>query len=251
MRLDNFLVEKKYFDSRTKAKQAIERGEIYINGKIIKKVAFEVCSDSVEVDLKQEDRYVSLGGYKLKKALKDFNFSVENLICADIGASTGGFTDCLLKNGAKKVFAVDLNNELLHQSLKDSDKVFPIIKNVKNLSKVDFNRDLDLVVADLSFISITQALPILSSLIDDGKYLIILIKPQFENDSKIRFKNGVIRDKKIQIDACKKVYSCAIENFLAPIVFTTAPICEDKNIEFLMCFIKNGDIKLNIEKINF
>ncbi len=251
MRLDNFLVEKSFFETRTKAKQAIERGEIYINDKVVKKVSFEVKDENSIIKRICKESFVSLGGFKLKKALEDFNYQVNELICADIGSSTGGFTDCLLQCGAKKVYAVDLNDELLHNSLKEDEKVVPIIKNCKNLIKADFNENLDLIVADLSFISVTQAIPVLANLLEEGKNLLILIKPQFETGEKIKFKNGVIRDKKIQLNACFKAYDCAIENSLAPIKFTTAPLNGDKNLEFLMLLEKNGKDILDKNKIIF
>ncbi len=253
MRLDNYLVEKGFFDSRTKAKQAIERGEIFIDSKPTLKVAFELNENKVyNIERIFSDDFVSLGGYKLQKAIKDFNLNIENYICADIGASTGGFTDCLIKLGASKVYAVDLNDELLHKKLKRDQRVISIIKNVKNLSRSDFNYEkIDLIVADLSFISAIQALPILSTLLDKGKKLIILIKPQFETGAKIRFKNGIIRDKKIQLEACFKAYDCSVNNSLAPQKFTTAPINSEKNLEFLMLFIKDADIILEKNQIVF
>jgi len=250
MRLDSYLVKINLFDSRTKAKQAIERREILINGNICQKCAFEI-DENIEYNIKHvcQEKYVSLGGYKLKKALTDFDYEVNGKTCIDIGASTGGFTDCLIKNGAKKVYAVDLNDSLLHKSLSNNSKVVPVIKNVKNLTKTDFFEDIDLIVADLSFISITQAIPVISSILSDNKELITLIKPQFEAGEKIRFKNGIIRDKKIQLSACINAYNCALENNLTPVAFTTAPISQDKNIEFLMKFIKNGNNPMNISQI--
>ena len=117
MRLDNYLTVNGYFDSRTKAKQAIERGEILVNGQIITKSSLEILSDVV-IERKFKTEYVSLGGFKLEKALSDFSFCVENLVVADIGSSTGGFTDCLLQKGAKKVFSVDLRDDLLHREIR-------------------------------------------------------------------------------------------------------------------------------------
>lgn len=252
MRLDNYLVEKNFFDSRTKAKQAIERGEIILDGKIINKPSFFVDDNSsLKVEYVFDEKYVSLGGYKLKKALVDFDLNIKDLICLDIGASTGGFTDCLLKNGAKKVFAVDLNDSLLHCSLKEDSRVKSIIKNVKLLNQQDFDEDIDLVVADLSFISVSVALPIISSLISDGKQAVILIKPQFESETKTKYKNGIIRDKKTRIQACKKIYDCGVSLGLNPVGFTVAPISNDKNTEYLIRFIKNGGETLTFEQIVF
>ena len=238
MRLDNYLVEKGFFDSRTKAKQAIERGEILLNGKVILKCAYEIKDEDVEINHVYESKFVSLGGYKLEKALKDFDFSVKDLIVADIGASTGGFTDCLLQNQARKVFAVDLNDTLLHQKLKEDVRVISIVKNAKDLTISDFNVPLDLIVADLSFISITQVISVFSNLLSIGKKLILLIKPQFEIGEHKRFKNGIVKDKKIHDRVCNNVVEIAKEYNLEKIDITVAPINENKNIEFLLLLSK-------------
>ena len=130
IRLDEYLVIKNYFDSRTKSKQCIERCEVYIDGVNVIKPSFSInLSKEIVVEIKASESFVSLGGYKLQKALKDFNFSVENYVVADIGCSYGGFTDCLLQNKARKVFAVDVTDDILHKSLKDSEKVVFINKN--------------------------------------------------------------------------------------------------------------------------
>ena len=245
MRLDNYLFIKHYFDSRTKSKQAIERGEVYVNGKKTDKPSLTINENSGEyyIEIKAEESFVSLGGYKLVKALKDFNFDVKDKIAVDIGASTGGFTDCLLKNGAKKIFAVDLNDGLLHKSLKEDKRVITIIKNAKNLLKTDFTGGFDFITADLSFISASIILPVIKNLLEDKQYLILLIKPQFENDERINFKNGIIRDTKYHINACKKIFNCAMENNLIPIQFTNAPLIENKNKEFLVLLQKNSEQK--------
>lgn len=248
MRLDTYLVEKDYFDSRTKAKQSIERGEVFLNGKVIKKSSLDIDENTIQnIEIIFESQYVSLGGFKMEKALKDFNFNVKDLICADIGSSTGGFTDCLLKNGAKKIYAVDVNENLLHPKLQVDNRVNFILKNARLLSKNDFNDNLDLVVADLSFISLNLVLEVFSNLVEDNKYLLILIKPQFETGEKKRYKNGIIRDKKLQKQICENIilqaknYSLNIQNF------TSAPESKDKNKEFLMLFQKNGPTTYSIE----
>lgn len=241
MRLDTYLVQNKYFESRTKANQAIERGEVFISSKAVFKASYDVKPCDI-VTVCMLDSFVSLGGYKLDKALNDFNFKVNDLIVADVGASTGGFTDCVLKRGAKKVYAVDLNSELLHQSLKNDDRVVEIIKNVKDLTKNDFDSKIDLIVADLSFISSSIYLPILSDIIDNDKYLILLIKPQFENGEKKRFKNGIIRDEKIHKSVVDSVIYNAKLNLFTPVRITKAPEKEDKNLEFLILLRKGEDV---------
>ncbi len=238
MRIDNYLVENGYFDSRTKAKQAILRGEIFINKAKITKPAFEVgCDDNVEYVY--EKSYVSIGGYKLEKGLRDFKVNVNGLTIADIGASTGGFTHCLLQNGAKKVYAVDLNDGLLHQSLKQDSRVNLIVKNVKNLTIDDFEEKLDFIVGDLSFISLSQVIPVLAKLIEKKKYMMLLIKPQFETGEHKKYKNGIIRDKKIHKQVCDNVIKVAKACSFNFINITTAPITQNKNTEFLILLEKN------------
>lgn len=239
MRLDSFLVDIKLFESRTKAQQAIERGEIYIKKQRVNKSSLNVKDLSfADIEYIPISKFVSLGGYKLQKALNDFEFSVNNLVVADIGASTGGFTDCVLQNGAKKVFAVDLNDELLHHSLKGNKKVVPIIKNARDLTNEDFSDELDLIVADLSFISITYVLETFSNLIKKGKHLIVLIKPQFEIGKRTKYKNGIVKDTKIHEQVCENIIEFSKSNSLKKVNITTAPIVKDKNVEFLIEFVK-------------
>lgn len=242
IRLDNFLITKGFFETRTKSKQAIERGEIFVNGKQILRPAYQILDESVFIEYKCQSQFVSLGGFKIEKALKDFNLSVNNLVVADVGASTGGFTDCLLQNGAKKIFAIDLNDELLHEKLKNDDRVCLIVKNAKNLVKTDFSEQLDLIVADLSFISITQIIPVFANLLTKGKKLLILIKPQFEVGEKKRFSNGIIKDEKLHSQICEKVINFANEYGFTTLNITTAPLNKNKNTEFLVLFEFQGKL---------
>ena len=249
MRLDTYLQQKGFFDSRTKAKQAIERGEIFVNGTKILKSAYEIEENAEYlINHVATESYVSLGGYKLKKALSDFNFNVQNLVCADLGSSTGGFTDCLLKNGAKFVYAVDLNDTLLHETLKSNINVKYVIKNVKDISKKDFDNEIDLVTVDLSFISSTIIFERLKNIIPSGKHIILLIKPQFESDKKISFKNGIIKDDKIRFSAAEKVISRAIEFGFYPHNFTVAPISQEKNVEYLVLLCKDTQVSFNLKE---
>lgn len=253
MRLDVFLVENKYYLSRSKASQAIERGEIFVDGIKIIKPSFDIKDNFCgKIEKVAKIEYVSLGGYKLEKALSEFNFCVENFVCADFGASTGGFTDCLIQNGAKKVYAIDLNDTLLDQRLKDNVKVFPIIKNVKEINREDFIEKINLITADLSFISEKMVMPVISNILDDGDFAIILIKPQFELDCKKRIKNGIVRDKKIHKQVCQQIYFVALENNLTPIKLTKTNNDKNKNDEFLM-LLKKGKTEdvLDLEGYNF
>lgn len=239
-RLDNYLTQNNYFDSRTKSKQAIERGEVTVDGKVITKPSFIIQNDPV-IKIEAPVSFVSLGGYKLDKALNDFKFDVENMICADVGCSTGGFTDCLLQRKAKKVYAIDLNEDILHKKMKDDGRVSFKVKNARYLTKEDFEDKIDLLVADLSFISLSMVIKSFSSIVEENDYMILLIKPQFEVGSKVKFKNGIVKDEKYRIKACEEVYDTSIQNGFTPIDITTAPIVDGKNIEYLILLKKCKD----------
>ena len=237
MRIDVLLFNKKVFSSRNKAKESIARGEIFYDGSMVNKPSFEVPIDSFDkISVKRvSSDFVSIGGFKLEKALDSFDFSVHGLICADVGASTGGFTDCLLQRGAKKVYAVDLNDTLLSDKLKENDKVVSVIKNARYLTKNDFKDKIDLIVSDVSFISETLLLNVFSKISDRA---LILIKPQFEDELKIKRKNGIINDEKTTKKAVLKIIDCAINNGFYPINIINAPIIEGKNKEYLLLLEK-------------
>jgi len=250
MRLDNFLVENNFYTTRNKAKNAILKGEIKVDGNIAFKPSQDVEA-GVKIEIISEKSFVSEGGYKLDKALSDFSFSVKDMICYDVGSSTGGFSDCLIQNGAKKVYSIDLHDDLLDSSLKTNDKVVTVIKNARELNGADFSDKPDLITADLSFISETYVLPVFSKLCEDGAYLIILIKPQFELDKRIKLKNGILRDIAERKNACKKVYECAVSNGFSPLNLTVAPIKKDKNVEYLMLAVKGSADKFDLNSLNF
>lgn len=253
MRIDSLLSAKGVFPSRNKAKESVNRGEIYINGKKVEKSSFDVKeNDFSDITVKRvATEFVSVGGFKLEKALNDFEFSVDGFICADIGASTGGFTDCLIQRGAKTVYAVDLNDELLSEKLKNNKSVIPIIKNARYLSAKDFPLNIDLIVADLSFISETLVLSVFSEILSAGKHAIILIKPQFEEEGKIKRKNGIVNDDKAIFSAIRKVVLSAVSSDFTPDNLTNSPIVSGKNKEFLLLLTKkttnNFDIDLFIK----
>lgn len=245
MRLDAYLTENNFFPSRNKAKESIERGEVIVDGKQIKKPSFDIKdSERPKIQVVSDRHFVSLGGYKLLKALTDFGYDVHGKIAVDVGASTGGFTECLLQSGAKKVYAVDLNDGLLAENLKKDERVVPIIANARNLDASYFVEEIDLITADLSFISETYVLEVFSKLLTEGKDAIILIKPQFELDSKIRLKNGIVKDLKIRKNAVKKIYDATITYGFSPTNLTPAPKVYGKNVEYLLLLKKSaGDFK--------
>lgn len=249
MRIDTFLFEKNYFKSRNKAKESIEKGEVYFDGKIVTKPSFEIPFDTELVSINRKEKvFVSLGGYKLEKALSDFDFSVGGLICADIGASTGGFTDCLLQRDAKKVYAIDLNDDLLDDELKNDKRVFSIIKNARDLKREDFTVRPNFIVGDLSFISLSLIFPIVSNLLDYGEFCLFLIKPQFELGERKRLKNGIITDDALRKEIVNKVCGYAVESNFTPVKITSAPIVKGKNVEYLV-LLKKSKTPFNLNEI--
>lgn len=236
MRIDKFLAQK--FGSRTKASDAIERGLVLVNGKSTH-TSYEVKKCDEITFLAPRESYVSNGGYKLSKALKDFSFTVKDLIFADIGASNGGFTDCLLQNGARKVYCVDVGESQLDASLRDKNVVIFDKFNARNLNAGMFSEELDGIVIDVSFISLTYILKQVADVLRDEKYVIALVKPQFECESKSIGKRGIVKDTDTHKKVLKKICVFAEECNLAVIGITNAPIIEGKNKEYLI-LLKKG-----------
>ena len=249
MRLDSFLYENNIYQSRTKAMDAIKNGLVLYNGKPTK-CSLEVNSfDGLQI-LNLDKSFVSNGGFKLEKALNDFGFKVNNLICADIGASNGGFTDCLLQNGAKKVYAIDVGESQLDESLKN-DKVIVIDNtNARFLTEKTLGEKVDLVVCDVSFISLKLILPAVKNLLKDNGKALMLIKPQFECGKKFLGNSGIVKSKEVRLSVCLDIYNFSLNIGLTPLNITTAPIKEKKNIEYVI-FLENG-IKepFSVELIN-
>ena len=193
MRIDKFLAEK--LGSRTKAAAAIEKGLVLVNGKPVQSSYVVKDGDDVTVNRAEED-YVSAGGFKLSKALKDFGYPISGKIFADIGASTGGFTDCLLKNGAKKVYCIDVGESQLDKSLLSQNVVVIDNFNARGLTREVFSDKIDGVVIDVSFISLTYVLKNVADVLETGGIVFALIKPQFECESRSVGKNGIVRTKR-------------------------------------------------------
>lgn len=244
MRIDKYLSEK--FGSRAKAAFAIKRGIVLVNGKAVS-ASYDVKNgDNIEV-LKAEENFVSAGGFKLNKALKDFEFSVNGKIIADIGASAGGFTDCLLQHGTKKVYCIDVGESQLDNSLKDKNVVIIDNYNARNLDKSLFKEELDGIVIDVSFISLTYILNGVSNVLNDGSFVIALIKPQFECEGGRVGKNGIVRDEKVRESVIKKIYNYAVQCGLQPQKLTCAPIVAGKNKEYLILLEKGASKSVEIE----
>lgn len=214
-RLDKYLTDLGYFETKSKASSAILAGHVKINDEYITKSGFQI-NPAKEYDIVVKTMpYVSRGGFKLKKALDAFNFSPKDRICFDAGASTGGFTDCLLQNGAKFVYAVDVGYGQLDWEIRSDERVKTIERTNLKICQIDeiYSTDepiADLLVSDLSFISLTKVLPNLKTLLKPEFHeMICLIKPQFEAGKEKVEKGGVVRDKKVHEEVIQNVIECA------------------------------------------
>lgn len=245
MRIDKYLAEK--FGSRTKAAEAIERNLVKVNGKSVSPSYEYKDGDTIEF-IEPSEKFVSNGGYKLSKALRDFDFSVSGKIVMDVGASNGGFTDCLLQNGAKKVYCIDVGESQLDESLKGNNVVVMDNYNARFLKREDFPEQIDGAVIDVSFISLTYILGGVNSAIADDGFIIALIKPQFECESKKVGKNGIVRDGAVHKKIVNKIYTYAEGLGLGIQNLTNAPEREGKNKEYLI-LLKKGGKSLPIEQI--
>lgn len=204
-RIDNILVKKGFFSTRQKAKYAIESECVYVNGILVKKSS-KTFDDIDKIEVKGETLpFVSRGGLKLDKAIKKFDIKLVNKTCVDIGASTGGFTDCMLQNGASKVFAIDVGHNQLDERLKNDNRVINIEgTNIKDINIERFEK-IDFISIDVSFISLTNVLENALKLLKENGEIVILIKPQFEAGKELINKNGVVKDKKVHQRVIEKI----------------------------------------------
>lgn len=231
MRADKFFSEQ--FGSRTKAAEAIENGFILVNGKTIKPKTEIRDTDSVTI-LQEKPPFVSNGGAKLQRALQTFPLDCKDKIFADIGASTGGFTDCLLQNGAKKVYAIDVGESLLHTDLLSREEIVVMDNtNARYLQKTDFADTIDGVVTDVSFISLRLIFPVIREIMSDEGDAVVLIKPQFECENKHIGKSGIVSPA-AHASIVKKVLDYLLDNELYPFGITNAPMRKGKNIEYVL-----------------
>ena len=242
MRLDKYLSAR--YGSRTKAAEAIASGLVRVNGKIANAAYDYKDGDLIEIS-KPEVSFVSNGGYKLDKAIKDFNFDVRGKTVVDVGASNGGFTDCLFQHGVHKVYCIDVGENQLDSSLHGKNIVIIDNFNARNLTREIFKEKIDGAVIDVSFISLTYILRQVTEVLDEGAFVIALIKPQFECESKKVGKNGIVKDASIHKKVITKIYDFAQEAGLATENITNAPLRDGKNMEYLIllkkCFIQNLD----------
>ena len=245
MRVDLYLTENGYAPSRKKAQSLIEEGKVSIDGRVVQKASQQLGDGEHTVEIAQsaEVRYVGRGGLKLEAALDSFGIDASEKIALDIGASTGGFTDCLLQRGAKKVYAVDAGVGQLAKSLLANPAVVSIEKlNARNLlpEHID-NTCVDLIVMDVSFISATYIIPQFPALLSKNGEAVCLVKPQFEVGRAMIGKGGIVRDKAAHIDAIKRVCASAEGAGLTPIALIPSPIeGGDGNREFLLHLVRQN-----------
>lgn len=243
MRIDLFLTEKGYVPSRKKAQMLIEEGKVSIDGRTVQKAAQQIDDGDHLVEIMQSDeiRYVGRGGLKLEAALDAFGIDVCDKIALDIGASTGGFTDCLLQRGVKKVYAVDAGVGQLAKSLLANDAVVSIEKlNARNLAPEHIdNARVNLIVMDVSFISATYIIPQFPALMAENAEAVCLVKPQFEVGRAMIGKGGIVRDRAAHADAIKRVCTAAQSVGLSPVALIPSPIeGGDGNREFLLHLVR-------------
>jgi len=269
-RLDNYLISKGYFETKSQAQGNILAGKVRVNGEVLTKSGVQINPEKLQNIEIESTPYVSRGGFKIEKALKEFDINIQDKICLDAGASTGGFTDCILQNGAAKVYAVDVGYGQIAWKLRNDPKVIVIERtNIRNASVEEVYKDLsnewiassqaprngdfaEFCAMDLSFISIIKVLKNIKNLMNlEKKEIIALIKPQFEAGKDQTPKTGVIKDKNIHVCVIKNVADFACEINLFPANLTYSPIQGPAgNIEYLIYLKSKAEYnKTEFEKL--
>lgn len=254
LRLDKYLTEHKGISSGEKSRALIMEGKVFVNGQRALKAGMTV-SPTDEIEIRGEKlKYVSRGGLKLEKAINSFKIDLQDKICMDIGASTGGFTDCMLQNGAKKVYAIDVGYGQLDWNLRNNNKVVNLERqNFRYLEKEQCEDEIDFASVDVSFISLEIIIPVLCNFLKDGGEAVCLIKPQFEAGREKVGKNGVVRENQTHIEVIKKINEFCKTLGLLVLNLDFSPIKGPKgNIEYLIYFKKTSeklDFDFDIEKL--
>ena len=250
IRLDVALYERGMAESREKAKALIMAGQVYVNN---------VKSTKAGVNIKEGDclevrgdkmPYVSRGGYKHEKAVKEFGLTLQNSVCMDIGASTGGFTDCMLINGASKVYSIDVGYGQLAWKLRTDERVVNMERtNFRYVTHNEIPEEIDFASVDVSFISLKLIIPVMHSLLKNGGQAVCLIKPQFEAGKDKVGKKGVVRDLQTHIDVIDSIYNYVLENGFSVLNLDYSPIKGPQgNIEYLIYIEKTDtpESKINV-----
>ncbi len=248
MRLDQYLVEKGYVSSREKAQAIIMAGLVYVDGKPITKSGTKIKEGQI-IEVKEPPKYVSRGGYKLEWAMKRFGLDVKDMTALDVGSSTGGFTQCLLMHGVKKVYAVDVGKGQMDSKLRSDPRVVLYEKtDARELTERHIPEPVDLIVMDVSFISTTKLIPHVIKFLKEGGLLLVLVKPQFEVGPE-KVKKGIVREKED-----KKRAVLRVAEFLASLGFYMTGVVKSKpkgtkgNEEFFILSGKHLKALENLEE---
>ncbi len=247
IRLDTAVFEAGYAESREKAKALIMAGQVYVNNQKSDKPGTAIKPDDVLEVRGAAPKYVSRGGLKLEKAVNNFGFSLEGKICADIGASTGGFTDCMLQNGAVKVYAIDVGYGQLAWKLRTDERVVNLERtNFRYVTNEEVPDPLDFCSVDVSFISLSIIVPVMRTLMKDGAEAVCLIKPQFEAGREKVGKKGVVRDPEVHKEVVERITNMVLAEGFSILNLDYSPIKgPEGNIEYLI-HIKRTQVAENL-----
>ncbi|MFN3742023.1 MAG: TlyA family RNA methyltransferase [Anaerolineales bacterium] len=252
IRLDVFLVQHGLSESRTQAQALIAAGKVRVNGQVICKAAYRV-PDGAQVSVEGARRFVSRGGEKLEAALEAFGVDVRGRVCADVGASTGGFTDCLLQHGAKRVYAIDVGHDLLHPRLRADDRVV-VMEGLNARYLMSLPESVSLVTIDASFISLRLLLPVVKGWLSEEGEVIALIKPQFEAGRRVAARGrGVVRDPQVHRQVLAEILEFAQGQGYALLEVIRSPVASE-NVEFLahLQLDRAGmDVEEHLKRIDF
>lgn len=243
IRLDVAVFERGYAPSREKAKAVIMAGQVYVNNQKVDKAGTEIKEDDVLEVRGSTLKYVSRGGLKLEKAMQEFPIDLQGKICMDVGASTGGFTDCMLMNGAVKVYSVDVGYGQLAWKLRCDERVVNLERtNFRYVTNEQIKDKIDFSSVDVSFISLKHILPNLNQLLSDNGQAVCLIKPQFEAGKDKVGKKGVVREKAVHLEVVKNVIDMAVQNGFSVKGLQFSPIKgPEGNIEYLIYICKSEE----------
>ena len=246
-RIDTLMVSMGIAPSREKAKEMIKSGNVYLNGKVVSKAGLLANACDIIEYKGETERYVSRGGLKLEKAVEVFKLDLSGYLCIDIGASTGGFTDCMLQNNAVKVYSVDVGYGQLAWKLRTDERVVNMERtNFRYLTIDDIGEKLDFASCDVSFISLKKILPVLLPLLNDGACSVCLIKPQFEAGREKVGKKGVVRDLSTHKEVVKDILNFAYETGFSVLGLDFSPVKgPEGNIEYLMYLKKENEPQFN------
>lgn len=247
-RIDVILFERELVDSREKAKVLIKHGQVLLNNEVCTKPS-KLVNETDKLEIINKLKFVGRGGYKLQKALEDFKINLQDKVCLDVGASTGGFTDCMLQYGAKKIFALDVGHSQLDDTLKVNSKVINMEKiNIREVDKEIFDSAIDFIAVDVSFISINLILSKLIELVNENGEIVILLKPQFEAGKENIKKNGLVKSKKVHLLVLKNVVENIKEHNLFIKGLTNSPIKGGEgNIEYLLYLSKSAESQIIVD----